>query len=212
MRASANGLRLVQLFESLGDGNRKTADFEPYICPAHIYTVGWGHILYTPDNHRIDVDTYGSAKAAELAHAAMQKKFGKQAITKEEADNLLDSDMMGFEQGVEKQIGLGNATQGQFDAMTAFAYNVGLGNFGISALKRLHIANQRTIGQIDLVALIAKARAKANPNTMPLAFLRWCTGNGAFMLGLFRRRIAEMLVYSGWQADKAYALVMAFRG
>lgn len=211
MRASANGVRLVQLFESLGDGDRSTAGFEPYICPANVYTVGWGHALCTTDGHQIDVDVYGPIQALTLAHAAMLVKFGKWALTRAEADALLDQDLLIYEAGVESEIGAGNATQAQFDAMTSFAYNVGSHGFHISALRALHIANQRLIGQIDLDDLCAKAKAKTFPSTMPLAFMRWVTANGAFSLGLFRRRIGEMLVYSGWDSTKAYALVEAFK-
>ncbi len=212
MRASPNGLKLIQVYEGLGDGDKSTPGFEPYVCPAHIYTVGWGHALFTPDGKLIDVDEFGAAQALQLSHEAMQRKFGKQALSHAECDALLDQDMQIFETGIEKQIGAGNATQTQFDALTSFAYNVGLHNFEISALKQLHLQNQRQIGQIDLHVLFNAAQAKAAPTSMPLAFMRFTTANGQFALGLFRRRAAEMLVYSGWDAQKAFDTMSAFKG
>lgn len=210
MRVSPNGLKLIQVFESLGDGNKKTPDFEPYPCLANIYTVGWGHVLLTPSGAQIDIDHFGASAALQLAREAMQRVFGKQAITRAEADALLDRDLDSRETGVAKAVGT-SVTQDEFDALVSLTFNIGLANFNTSTVKKLHVAGKRQIGAIDLDELCAKSKAKALPVTLPIAFVRWVNVSGKWSLGLFRRRAAEMIVYSGWDAQEAYDLVMQFR-
>lgn len=210
MHISEEGLKIIQAYEGLGDGNPATVNLEPYICPAKVYTVGWGYALKTPTGQNIDVDVFGKAKSAALAVEAMQRKFGKQAITRAEADQLLRAEIGAYEIGVEKAIGPNNATQAQFDALVSFTYNLGVGNFQSSAILRLHKANNRLIGNISMKAICAASKAKAQPTTMPIAFGRWSNANGAWMLGLFRRRLAEMMVYGGHSVAESLTLSRSF--
>lgn len=211
MNPSSNCLKLLQAFEGIVDGDKTTPNYEPYICPANVYTVGYGHSLFTAAGQQINVGTFGPAKALHLAKDSMHRKFGKQAITLAEADALLKADSLKYALAVEKVIP-SNTTQAQFDALSSFAFNVGQGNFDISAIKRLHNAGKRTVGTISIPDLYGKARNKASPTSLPIAFVRWSNMNGQFALGLFRRRIAELLVYSGWDATKAYQTAVAFKG
>lgn len=207
MRVSEDGLKLIQAYEGLGDGNPNTVLLEPYVCPAHVWTVGWGYALKTPSGQIIDQDVFGKAKAAQLAVEAMQRRFGKQAITAAEADILLREEIGAYERGVEKALGKGVAgtSQHQFDAMVSFAYNLGVGNFDASAVKRLHAAGNRRIGDVSLGDLYRKSVNKADPSSMPVAYVRWSNAQGKWMLGLFRRRLAEMMVYGGHDLATALA-------
>lgn len=196
MQTSQQGISLIENFEKIA--------FAPYVDMVGVWTVGWGHAMSTPAGQLIDQRIFGAVKAEQFAHAYMQSKFGSWVITAGQADYLLKEDLASFEHSVTKCIGEGNATQAQFDALISFCFNVGAGNFNSSAVKRLHEANIRQIGTISMHDLYGKAVSHADPVTMPIAFARWSNAGGKFSLGLFRRRIAEMLLYSGWDATRAY--------
>ena len=203
MKPSENGLTLIQVFEQLR--------LSPYLDSAHIWTVGWGHALTTPAGQAIDADVFGTAKAHQLMIEAMQRIFGAQTITREQADTALAADMASHATAISRMIA-GDTTQAQFDALLSFGFNVGEGNFASSSVKRLHNAGDRAIGEISIHDLAAKSQAHASPNTMPLAFVAWSNSNHQWSLGLFRRRVAELLVYSGWDAQKAFDLVEQYNG
>lgn len=72
-------------------------------------------------------------------------------------------------------------TQGQFDAMTSLAYNVGTANLARSTLLKMHNAQNYAGAQKQ--------------------FIRWNRAAGKVMAGLTRRRQAEARLYAGepWQ-------------
>lgn len=201
MRVSGAGLKLIQTAESLS--------LKVYYCSAHIATVGWGHALTTPAGQPIDYDVFGRAKADQLAAEAMQRLFGSQTITREQADALLAQDCTTFETAVNKVADAATA-QCEFDAMVSFCFNVGAGNFASSAIARLHRAGQRKVGDVSLSGLCAQSKAKADPSTMQIAFARWSNSNGAWTLGLYRRRLAELLVYGGHDVDTSITAAWGF--
>lgn len=120
---------------------------DAYRCPAGVWTIGYGHT--GPDVH------------------------DGLTITNERADELLRADIMRFEEGVEKSAP--NCTQGQFDALVSFAFNLGLGNLRSSTLLRLHNAGD-----------FAEAAAQ---------FIRWDRAGGRELPGLQARRKAEAALY-----------------
>ena len=97
--------------------------------------------------------------------------------TQAQADNALADDVSRFADGVAKLIGATPTTQAQFDAMVAFSYNVGLGNFGSSTLLKKHKAG-------DYAGAVAE-------------FGKWVNAAGKKMTGLVRRRAAEAALYRG---------------
>jgi lysozyme len=203
MQPSANGLKLIEVFEQLR--------LSPYLDTSKIYTVGWGHALTTPDGTLIGEKKFGVAGAKKLATEAMQRIFGKQVITAAEADARLATDMATFAAHVSK-VCKPDTTQAQFDGMMSFCFNLGGPNFDGSSVVKLHNAGARTVGSISIHDLNDKAKAKASPVNISLAFVRWCNDEGKYSLGLFRRRFAEVLVYSGWDAQKAFDLTQQFHG
>lgn len=96
-------------------------------------------------------------------------------ITKSQAESMLINDVNRFAQGVSSLI-KSATTQGQFDALVSFAYNVGLGNLSKSTLLRKH--NDKCYS--------------CAANQFPL----WNKAAGKVMNGLIRRRAAERELYS----------------
>jgi lysozyme len=119
---------------------------EAYQDSVGVWTIGYGHTPSYPD----------------------------QSITKEQADSLMASDLARFESKVNGFCGEAT-TQGQFDAMVSFAYNLGAGALQGSTLLRLHQSGDYP-GAAD-------------------QFLRWDHAGGAVLVGLTRRRKAERQVY-----------------
>lgn len=99
-----------------------------------------------------------------------------QRITAEEAEQLLESDVEKFERCVEEMLEV-DVTQGQFDALVCFAFNVGCKALRGSTLLKLVNAEE------------FDAAAKQ--------FGRWTKAGGATMAGLVRRRAAEATLFSG---------------
>ena len=101
-------------------------------------------------------------------------------ITQQQAEQMLEKDLLNFETGVNKIAK--NCTQSQFDALCSFSFNLGLINLERSTLLRLHNAEKYS--------------------EVPAQFLRWNRANGAVMAGLTRRRTAESLLYAGKDWDQ----------
>jgi GH24 family phage-related lysozyme (muramidase) len=203
MQISPEGLKLIQSAEKFS----ATVYYEN----AHIATVGWGHALTTATGQLVDYDVFGRAKADQLAKEAMQRMFGKQSISIAEADALLTKDLASYVGAVNKVVD-GKTYQCEFDAMVAMCFNIGVGGFTTSAVARLHKAGNRKVGQVSMSALSTAAKAKANPTDIKIAFVRWCNVNGAYSLGLFRRRLAEIMLYGGMDAATAMKTAWSFKG
>lgn len=95
--------------------------------------------------------------------------------TKAQAEQRFNAHVAEFAEGVRKLIGSAPTTDNQFGAMVSLAYNVGLGNFKESTLRRIHLEGNH-------------AGAKAQ-------FSRWNKAAGKVMAGLTRRRTAEAALY-----------------
>lgn len=118
-----------------------------YRCPAGVPTIGYGH-------------TAGVAMG--------------QTITQQQADDYLRRDVRQFERAVERLVSV-PLTQGQFDALVSFAFNLGEGALAQSTLLRLLNAGD-----------YAGAAAQ---------FDRWNKAGGRVLPGLVRRRAAERALF-----------------
>lgn len=109
--------------------------------------------------------------------------FPELVITELQAQGLLMSDLLKFEDGVTDDLNGGAVatSDAEFSAMVSLAYNIGLGAFRTSSVLRLH-----RLGQFD---------AAAN------AFLLWDMSGGRAMPGLVRRRHQERELYLGLPID-----------
>ena len=120
-----------------------------YICCAGYRTIGYGHVLAINDNRdNVDIN---------------------------EAEELLLEDISKAEKAVLRNISV-ELTQGQFDALVSFTFNL-----GGSALQRSGL--RQKINRLEHEAV-------------PREFRRWVYAAGMAMPGLVRRRNAEVEVYT----------------
>lgn len=134
-------------------GVRFIADFEgfranAYRDPVGVLTIGYGHT--GPDTARLG------------------------PLTREKAAALLDRDLDRFEAAVRRLVRV-PLTQGQFDALTSFAYNCGEGALAGSTL----------LAKLNRRDYEGAARE----------FGRWTRGGGREWPGLVRRRAAEARMF-----------------
>ena len=99
--------------------------FKPYRCPARLFTIGVGHVLY-PDQGRLPLDQRDAFPLAPEDN---------RAFSKAEVDGLLASDLQRFEVGVSRLFHM-VLTQNQNDALVSFAFNLGLGGLQRSTLRQ----------------------------------------------------------------------------
>ena len=157
MSISEAGIQLIKTFEGCHSS--------PYRCPAGLWTVGYGRVLY-PEQARL--------KTAERA-AYRLKSADDKAWSHDEIDDLLAQDLYRFEGGVLRLCSASADNQCHLDAMVSFAFNVGLGNLQASTL-RMKYNRQDYAGAAD-------------------EFLRWNKASGVILAGLVRRRAAERLLF-----------------
>ena len=99
--------------------------FKPYRCPAKLWTVGVGHVLY-PDQGRLPLDQRDSFPL---------EPNDNRTFSKDEVDGILSTDLQRFEVGVARLFPV-VLTTGQNDALVSFAFNLGLGGVQRSTLRQ----------------------------------------------------------------------------
>lgn len=119
-----------------------------------------------------DPATKGDPWTIGVGHTGPDVKKGM-VINAAQSDALLTEDLAKFEAGVRKLAPI--CTQGQFDALVSFSFNVGLGSLASSTLLRMHNEGKHA-GAAD-------------------QFLRWDKAAGKQMPGLTKRRRAEREMY-----------------
>jgi lysozyme len=128
--------------------NAEGLRLKSYLCPAGVWTIGYGHTGRDVTKGMI--------------------------ITREEAAKLLTEDVARFEVGVSEVINK-PMTQGQFDALVDFAFNLGLG-----ALRGSTLAAKFKAGDI------AGASREIS---------KWVWGGGRMLPGLVKRREAARALF-----------------
>lgn len=153
------GLKLIKKFE--GKLNKA------YLCPANKWTVGYGHVIII-DGRMADGITY---KFQDLP-------IQYQVMSDSDIDWLLMKDAISYFCKMQKMINV-KLNANQLGALLSFCFNVGLGNFQISSLRRC--INQG---------------GKYDPAMIEYYFLRFKRGGGRILNGLVKRRIAEANLFS----------------
>ena len=166
MKTSQTGIELIKHFESLHDGDLHRTGLQPKLCPAGVYTVGWGRAVVDPvTNKFIRADTpNGYERACELYTD----------LTEEEAEELLKEDLEKFENIVHNRLTV-QLEQNQFDALVSHTYNTG-GSDGL--FKRL---NTLPLDSKDIASWWTT---------------KYITANGKLLNGLVRRRKVEYELFS----------------
>ena len=165
MKISEKGEHLMHFFE----GYRT----RPYRCSAAIWTVGWGHAMYSDQLSLPNVRKEGYTG---LTRGDYQLKEGDNRVwSKEELVELFKVDINSFERGVLRLSPNLAGHQSKFDAVVSFAYNAGLGNYQRSTI-----------------------RMKVNRNdweSAAEAFMSWTKAGGKEVAGLVKRRKAEVALF-----------------
>lgn len=121
---------------------------DAYLDAVGVWTIGYGNTRW-PDGRPVRKGDY---------------------VTREEGEELFRTILRTFERGVLDAVEV-VLTQGEFDALVAFAYNVGLGALRSSTLlRKLNAGEYREAAD---------------------QFLRWNKAGGKVLAGLTRRREAE---------------------
>jgi lysozyme len=113
MRTSIVGINLIKEFESLHDGDLSVIGLQPKMCPAKVWTEGYGRAMRNKDG--------------VFLKGTKDKKEAYDNITinnKQEADQALVEDLRVFERIVSFKIKI-LLTQNQFDALVSYTYNTG---------------------------------------------------------------------------------------
>ena len=131
----------------------------PYNDPGGNCTIGFGHLIHLGGCTDQDRATWGT-------------------ITRQRGLTMLRSDANSFAAGLRSRLSSVRLNQGQFDALVSFTYNIGLGNFDDSTVKK------------DLLAHPPKYGA------VPKHLKLWVYSNGQFLCGLYRRRVNEGHLFS----------------
>ena len=137
---------------------------KPYRCPAKLWTIGVGHVLY-PEQGKMKIDDRDGFAL---------KPEDNRVFSMEEVDGILKSDLQRFERGVATYCPVA-LTQGQFDALVSFAFNVGLGTLQRSTLRQKVLRD-------DMEGAAEE-------------FLKYCMAGGRVLKGLQTRRTDEKALF-----------------
>lgn len=164
MKLSKAGADLMHRYEGFRN--------KPYLCPAHIWTIGYGHVLYQ-EQIRLPV---ARVEGKEMIRKEYPLKTEDNRVwSKEEINSLFAEDVRTFERGVLRLVPGCAGRQGAFDALVSFAFNAGLGN-----LQRSTIRMRANRGDWEGAAE---------------AFMMWTKGGGRVLPGLVKRREAERALF-----------------
>jgi lysozyme len=137
---------------------------KPYRCPAKLWTVGVGHVLY-PEQGKLPIDQRDSV-------SLRIEDF--KVFSMDEVNDILRHDLDRFERGVEKLCPI-TLTQGQFDSLVSFSFNVGLGTLQRSTLRQRLLRGDKEGAAEEL--------------------LKYCMAGGKVLKGLQNRRIDERAMF-----------------
>ena len=147
---------------------------KPYLCPAHIWTVGWGEVLYQ-DQIRLPMvrkEGYTGLIRKEYQLKPEDNRVWDKEELKKRFKKLLGS----FERGVLKLAPNLAGNQGLFDACVCLSYNIGLGGFQRSTLRQRILRNE-------------------DPEKIAEGFMMYTKAGGKVLPGLVKRRQAEVALF-----------------
>ena len=158
MQTSLKAIELIKHHEGVR--------FKPYRCPALLWTACVGHVLY-PEQAKLPM--------AERINVPLRPEDNR-TFSKDEVDGILRSDLARFERGVVQFCPV-PLTQGMFDSLVSFSFNVGLGTLQRSTLRQKVLRGDKTGASEE--------------------FLKYCMAGGKVLKGLQNRRIDERALFLG---------------
>lgn len=114
MKINQNGLDIIKAYESLHDGNLKVIGLQPKLCPANIWTEGYGRAMRGKDGKFLTKENTTQEQAERLATIK----------TKEQAEIALLEDTKEFSDKIKPFIKV-EIDDNIFSALVSFAYNLG---------------------------------------------------------------------------------------
>lgn len=182
-----------------------------YFDSGGVASIGFGRVLRDANGHPIRARFVGDPEATASALAAVQSLYGNDSVTADQAAELLSDDLATTARQIGPMIAAQEPTQGQIDAMICFAFNVGARGFSASHVLARFKAGVSVSGVIDFKAAEHASQVGTMPPPMEYAFGAWSHIGGHWALGLFRRRMAEAMLYRGDGASKALAAAWAIK-
>ena len=164
MQTSNRAKKMMILHEGL--------KLRPYLCPATIWTVGVGSVLYQDQIALPNTRTNGYAGVIRKEYPL--KLEHNRTWSNEEVMQLFSKDLGRFESGVLRLFPLG-LNQNRFDALVSLSFNIGLGNAQRSTIRMRH-----NRGDYEGAAE---------------AFMMWTKAGGRELPGLVKRRRDERNLY-----------------
>jgi lysozyme len=137
---------------------------KPYRCPAKLWTIGVGHVMY-PEQAKLPMDKRDNV---------VLRPEDDRTYTQEEVDGILRHDLDRFERGVERFCP-SNLSQGEFDALVSFSFNLGLGTLQRSTLRQKLLRGDKEGAAEE--------------------FLKYCLAGGKILKGLQNRRKDERALF-----------------
>jgi lysozyme len=156
MNVSPKAIAMIQHHEGIR--------YKPYKCPAKLWTIGVGHVMY-PEQGKLKV---------ENRDEFLLRPEDNRVWTKDEVDGLLKFDLARFERGVVQFCPV-PLTQGMYDSLVSFSFNVGLGTLQRSTLRQKLLRGDKTGAGEE--------------------FLKYCMAGGKILKGLQNRRIDERALF-----------------
>jgi lysozyme len=145
MKTSKQGVDLIKHYEGLR--------LKPYMCSAGVPTIGYGSTYY-PDGIKVTMVD--------------------RQITEEEAETLLAATLLPFEREVDRMVAV-PISQGQFDALVSFSFNLGSNALrGSTLLKKLN---------------------RGDKDGAAAQFGVWVNAAGKLLPGLVKRRESERKIF-----------------
>ena len=166
MKTSERGIHVMHEFE----GYRN----KPYLCPAHLWTVGYGEVLYQDQIKLPMIRKEGYTGLIRKEYPL--KDADNRTWTKEEINERFKNLLVSFERGVLRLAPNLSGNQGLFDACVCLSYNIGVGGFQRSTLRQRILRNE----PLDRIAD---------------GFLMYTKAGGRELPGLVRRRKAEIALF-----------------
>jgi lysozyme len=160
---------LIKAFEGIPDGDPSTVNIDAYLCPANVWTIGWGHAIMD-----------GGVQLKGAGGKAKARALFPGGITREQAEALLRGDLIPRAAQLCRLLKV-EVSDAQFGALMALLFNIGGANLAASTLLR-----KLNAGDVNGAAdqFLAWDKARVNGVLQALA-------------GLTRRRRAERAMFLG---------------